>query len=97
MATFENIPKATPKSSKSRTQYEEADLEREINFKMREDAKVRELEIRLENLKTANMGHRELQQERNRITAQLSRDRKKIETDYLKQRCIELSRLVQQY
>lgn len=42
MATFENIPKEAPKSGKARLSYEEADLEREINFKLKEDVKVRE-------------------------------------------------------
>lgn len=64
---------------------------------MQESSKIRELELRLENLKHAKLAHKDLQVERNRITAQLSRDRKKVELDYLKAKCIEQSRQLQQF
>lgn len=49
-----------------------------------QDPKVIKLEKELEALKKKNLNKKDLQVQRNRITAQLSRDRKKLETDYLK-------------
>lgn len=67
-STFENIPKKKS-ASISAEMLSEADLEQEIGLKMQESSKIRELEQRLEDLKHAKMAHRELQVERNRITA----------------------------
>lgn len=51
---------------------------------MSKDKKVQELEKELDTLKKKNLNKKELQIQRNRITAQLSRDRKRVELDYLK-------------
>ena len=42
----------------------------------------------LENLRERKISKKELQAERNRLTAQLSRDRKKLETEFIKQQNI---------
>ena len=86
--TFEQVTEKRERSDLSCLS--ELDLEREINSKIQESTRVRELEFKLEALKTHKLSHKDLQAERNRITAQLSRDRKKIELDFLKLRCIEL-------
>lgn len=51
---------------------------------MSKDYKIIALEKELESLKRKNLNKKDLQIQRNRITAQLSRDRKKLEMDYLK-------------
>ena len=48
------------------------------------DSKVMALERELDALKKKNLNKKDLQIQRNRITAQLSRDRKKLEMDFLK-------------
>lgn len=64
--------------------YSEADLDKEIEDIVSQDSKVNELEAALDHLKKLNLNKKDLQIRRNRLTAQLSRDRKKIETDYIK-------------
>lgn len=50
--------------------------------------KIQELEQELSDLKNQNISKRELQSQRNRLTAQISRDRQKLELNYLKAQCV---------
>lgn len=50
--------------------------------------KIVELEDQLEDLKVQKITKKELQSQRNRLTAQLSRDRQKLEMNFLKTMCI---------
>mmetsp|Transcript_8691 Transcript_8691/g.10738 ORF Transcript_8691/g.10738 Transcript_8691/m.10738 type:complete len:80 (+) Transcript_8691:1060-1299(+) len=45
-------------------------------------------------LKTKNISKKELQSKRNRLTAQLSRDRQKLEMSFLKAMCVNYQRLL---
>lgn len=50
--------------------------------------KIIESEAALDELRTRNISKKELQSKRNRLTAQLSRDRQKLEMNYLKAMCV---------
>ena len=52
---------------------------------------IQETERLLEEMKTTITDKKVLQKERNVRTAQLSRDRKKVENEMLRQRCIDLT------
>ena len=56
--------------------------------------KIMQLEQQLEDLKSQRMARKELQSERNRFTAQLSRDRQKLEMTFLKSQCVNYHRLL---
>lgn len=55
---------------------------------------IRRTEQELEDMKTKIEDKKRLQKERNVLTAQLSRDRKKIEVELLHQKCYELTQIV---
>lgn len=57
---------------------------------MNKDKKIIALENELQALKRKNLNKKDLQIQRNRITAQQSRDRKKLEMDYLKNGFIQM-------
>jgi hypothetical protein len=63
---------------------EEVELEQQIRRYQDSNPKIQQLEHELEELKTRNISKKELQSERNRFTAQLSRDRQKLELNFLK-------------
>jgi hypothetical protein len=73
---------------------EEMELETLIREYQDSNPKIVELEHELEILKIKKISKKELQSERNRYTAQLSRDRQKLELSYLKAQCINYSKLV---
>lgn len=73
---------------------DEIDLDAQIREKQNTDPKIIALEQALEDLKTTKLTKRELQSSRNRLTAQLSRDRQKIELNFLKTQCINYQRLL---
>jgi len=58
------------------------------------NTKITALEDELDNLKSLKLTKRELQSKRNRLTAQLSRDRQKLELNFLKMQCINYQRLL---
>ena len=61
------------------------------------DNKIIELEDALENLKAKKLSKKELQGQRNKLTAQLSRDRIKLELIFLKTICLNYQRLLRKY
>ena len=73
---------------------DEIDLDSQMRERQNSDPKIIALEEALEELKNAKMSKRELQSSRNRLTAQLSRDRQKIELNFLKTQCINYQRLL---
>ena len=56
--------------------------------------KIVESENALEDLRAKNISKKELQSKRNRLTAQLSRDRQKLEMSFLKAMCVNYQRLL---
>jgi hypothetical protein len=64
------------------------DLDAMIRETQNTNPKIIALEAALEDLKNKKMTKRELQSHRNRLTAQLSRDRQKVELNFLKTQCI---------
>ena len=50
--------------------------------------KIIESEEALDQLRTLKISKKELQSKRNRLTAQLSRDRQKLEMSFLKAMCV---------
>ena len=56
--------------------------------------KIIESEAALDELKSRNISKKELQSKRNRLTAQLSRDRQKLEMSFLKAMCVNYQRLL---
>lgn len=69
--------KREAKRLKSRTKVpqEEVDLEKLVRDYQNSNRKIQELEKELSDLKNQNITKRELQSQRNRLTAQISRDR----------------------
>jgi hypothetical protein len=63
---------------------EEVELDTSVRNYQDTNPKIQQLEQELEDLKIRNISKKELQSERNRFTAQLSRDRQKLELNYLK-------------
>lgn len=55
---------------------------------------IQETEQKLEQMKVVIKDKKKLQKERNVMTAQLSRDRKKLEVEFLRECCIELTQKV---
>ena len=56
--------------------------------------KIIESEADLNELRARNISKKELQSKRNRLTAQLSRDRQKLEVNFLKAMCVNYQRLL---
>ena len=52
------------------------------------------MEDELNDLKNQNISKRELQSQRNRLTAQISRDRQKLEMNFLKAKVVNYLRLL---
>jgi len=67
---------------------EELELQRMVLDYQNSNKKIIALENELNDLKTTNISKRELQSSRNRLTAQISRDRQKLEMNFLKAQCI---------
>ena len=88
--------KREAKRHKSRTAIpqEEIDLDQLIRDFQNSNRKIQELEHQLEDLKNQRISKRELQSQRNRLTAQLSRDRQKLELSFLKAQCVNYQRLL---
>ena len=76
------------------SEWTEKELQEELEFIIGQSQKVRDLEEELENLKLKSLSKKDLQIQRNRLTAQLSRDRKKIEYDYLISQCLQMKNLL---
>jgi hypothetical protein len=83
------------KLAQNETVYSELDYDLEIDEVVNSDYKIVEMQNELEVLKKVEINKKDLQIARNRITAQLSRDRKKIEGDYTKQEFISMKRKIQ--
>ena len=73
---------------------DEIDLDQMIRDHQNENVKIVELEDMLDNLKSQKISKKELQSQRNRLTAQLSRDRQKLEMNFLKAMCVNYQRLL---
>jgi len=73
---------------------EELQLQRMVLDYQNSNRKIMALEKELNDLKTINISKRELQSSRNRLTAQISRDRQKLEMNFLKAQCINYQRLL---
>eukprot|EP00347_Sterkiella_histriomuscorum_P024269 403331717 len=74
--------------------FTQEDLELEIEHVVNQDEKVQEMQVELQELKKKNLNKKDLQIQRNRITAQLSRDRKKLENDYLRDELVKMKNKV---
>lgn len=74
--------------------YSEQSLDQELELIVSQDPKVQKLEQELDDLKKLNLNKKDLQVKRNRLTAQLSRDKKKAEGDYLKEKHVEMKRII---
>ena len=55
-----------------------------VNDHISSNQKIQDLEDALEDLKSQKISKKELQSQRNKLTAQLSRDRQKLELNFLK-------------
>ena len=73
---------------------DEIEIDRMISSFQDKDLKIIEQEHALEELKTQNISKKELQSKRNRLLAQLHRDRQKLELSFLKTMCINYQRLL---
>lgn len=76
--------------------YNEDDLQRELEELTSRDPKIRATEDKLNEIKETISNKKVLQVERNRLTAQQSRDKKKLEDFYLRRNYVEMhQRLLQ--
>ena len=73
---------------------DEIDLDQMVRDYQNQNDKILELEEALEKLKSEKISKKELQSARNRFTAQLSRDRQKLEMNFLKAMCVNYQRLL---
>ena len=73
---------------------DEIALDQMIKDYQNQNEKIIEIEQELESLKTLNISKKELQSKRNRLTAQLSRDRQKLEMSFLKAMAVNYQRLL---
>lgn len=73
---------------------DEIEVDQLIRDYQNQYAKIIESEQELEHLKNLNISKKELQSKRNRLTAQLSRDRQKIEFRFLKTMAVNYLRLL---
>ncbi|CDW74187.1 UNKNOWN [Stylonychia lemnae] len=87
--------KSKRKTNSKQNLYTLDDLEKEIEHVVNQDEKVMDMQVELQQLKKLNLNKKDLQIQRNRITAQLSRDRKKLENDYLKDELVHMKNIVQ--
>eukprot|EP00347_Sterkiella_histriomuscorum_P015800 403355634 len=103
-ASKDQIQKKKQESKKQKKQPKQShiytlnDLESEIEARALQEENILKQEQELQLLKLKGMDKKDLQINRNRITAQLSRDKKKVEIDYIKDKIINLEnkiRLVQ--
>ena len=69
-------------------------IERMIRDYQNTNDKIVESERALDTLRAKNISKKELQSKRNRLTAQLSRDRQKLEMSFLKAMCVNYQRLL---
>jgi len=74
--------------------HDEIEIERMIRDYQNSNDKIIESEHALDELKTLSISKKELQSRRNRLTAQLSRDRQKLEMSFLKAMCVNYLRLM---
>ena len=58
------------------------------------DEKIINLENQLEALKNQNLTKKEILSQRNKLNAQISRDRKKLEESFMKSMCMNYQRLL---
>ena len=68
-----------------------------VNDHISSNKKIQDLEDALEDLKAQKLTKKELQSQRNKLTAQLSRDRIKLELIFLKTICLNYQRLLRKY
>lgn len=73
---------------------DEIEIERMFREYQSTNEKIIESENALEQLKTLKISKKELQSKRNKVTAQLSRDRQKLEMSFLKAMCVNYQRLL---
>ena len=73
---------------------DEIAIDKMIRDYQNSNEKIIEIEQELEALKTLNISKKELQSKRNRLTAQLSRDRQKLEMSFLKAMAVNYQRLL---
>ena len=69
-------------------------IDRMIRDYQNSNEKIIESERALDALRAKNISKKELQSKRNRLTAQLSRDRQKLEMSFLKAMCVNYQRLL---
>ena len=74
--------------SKTVVAQDEIDLDQMIRDYQNQNVRILELEEQLDNLKLLKISKKELQSQRNRLTARLSRDRQKLEMNFLKAMCV---------
>lgn len=88
--------KREAKRLKSRTKIaqEELELEKLVRDYQGSNRKIIALEDELNDLKNQKISKRELQSQRNRLTAQISRDRQKLEMNFLKAKVVNYLRLL---
>lgn len=67
---------------------DEIEIDRMIRDYQNSNLKILESEQALEELRSLKISKKELQSKRNRLTAQLSRDRQKLEMNFLKAMCV---------
>jgi len=67
---------------------DEIEIERMFRDYQSQNEKIIETEQALEELKALKISKKELQGKRNKLTAQLSRDRQKLEMSFLKAMCV---------
>ena len=70
--------------------FTEEELNQQLEELVRQDPKVSATEEKLNEIKETISNKKVLQVERNRLTAQQSRDRKKLEDQFLRQNYVEL-------
>jgi hypothetical protein len=73
---------------------DEIEIDRMIRDYQNSNPKIIESEQALEDLRTLKISKKDLQSKRNRLTAQLSRDRQKLEMVFLKAMCVNYQRLL---
>ena len=75
-------------------QRDEIEIDRMIRDFQNTNSKIMESEDALDELRTLEISKKELQSKRNRLTAQLSRDRQRLEMTFLKAMCVNYQRLL---
>ena len=67
---------------------DEIEIDKMIRDYQNSNAKIIKSEQMLNELRTLKISKKELQSKRNRLTAQLSRDRQRLEMSFLKAMCV---------